>query len=77
MSESLPLKYYCEFYNNGLRDIPDMKILISRLLAVVNELQNRKNPYNVSHCSDNFIINEIGKRYIKAYTIHHPRVQFR
>jgi hypothetical protein len=61
------LKFFCESCNNGLRDIPELKILINRLLSEVNELKNQKNnTKNVSHCSEEFIINEIGERNIRA-----------
>ncbi|KAF0714895.1 PHD-type domain-containing protein [Aphis craccivora] len=33
------LKFFCEACNNGLRDIPELKLLINRLIAEVNELE--------------------------------------
>jgi hypothetical protein len=36
------LKFFCESCNNGLSDIPKLKILINRLLSEVNELKNQK-----------------------------------
>jgi len=57
------LKQFC----NALRDIPELKILINHLLNEVNELKNQKKIINnVSHCSKEFIINEIGDRNIRA-----------
>ncbi|CAI6358063.1 unnamed protein product [Macrosiphum euphorbiae] len=61
------LKYFYESCNNGLRDIPELKMLINRLLSEVNELKNqKKNGNNVSHYSEEFIINEIGDRNMRA-----------
>lgn len=34
------LKFFCEACNNGLRDIPELKLLINRLLAEVNEIKS-------------------------------------
>ncbi|KAE9529155.1 hypothetical protein AGLY_011951 [Aphis glycines] len=63
----LSLKYFCESCNNGLRDIPELKMLINRLLCEVNELRNQKNNgNNVSQNSEEFIINEIGDRNMRA-----------
>lgn len=36
------LKHFCESCNNGLHDIPELKMLINRLLSEVNELKNSK-----------------------------------
>jgi hypothetical protein len=41
------LKFFCEACNNGLRDIPELKLLINRLIAEVNELKSQKNNNNV------------------------------
>ncbi|KAL4126168.1 hypothetical protein QTP88_010394 [Uroleucon formosanum] len=61
------LKYFCESCNNGLRDIPELKMLINRLLSEVNELKNQKNNgNNVSHYSEEFIFNEIGDCNMRA-----------
>jgi len=47
-----------------------LKILINRLLSEVNQLKNKKNNINnVSHCSEEFKINEIGDRYIRAFNL--------
>lgn len=62
------LKYFCEACNNGLRDVPELKYLINRLLAEVNELKNQNNNNNTSHehHSEEFIIGEVDERDIRA-----------
>jgi len=61
------LKFVCESCNNGLSDIQELKIFINRLLSKVNELKNQKNyTRNNSHCFEEFIINKIGDRNIRA-----------
>jgi len=58
------LKYFCDACSNGLREIPELKLLINRLLAEVSELKNSsgKNPSR----TEEFIINEINERNIRA-----------
>lgn len=36
--KNFSLKIFCEACNNGLRDIPELKLLVNRLLAEVNDL---------------------------------------
>jgi len=60
------LKFFCEACNNGLRDIPELKLLINRLLAEVNELKSQKNNNNVQNHSEEFIISEVGECNIRA-----------
>jgi hypothetical protein len=60
------LKFFCKACNNGLRDIPELKLLINRLLAKVNELKSQKNNNNVQNHSEEFIIGEVGERNIRA-----------
>jgi hypothetical protein len=60
------LKFFCEACNNGLRDIPELKLLINQLLAEVNDLKIQKNTYNTSNNSEEFIINEISERNLRA-----------
>lgn len=59
------LKFFCEACNNGLRDIPELKLLINRLLPEVNELKSQKNNNNVQNHSEEFIIGEVGERNIR------------
>jgi hypothetical protein len=61
------LKFFCESCNKGLRDIPELKALINRLLVEVNELKNLKNNNNKNElqCSEE-IINEVAERNIRA-----------
>lgn len=58
------LKYFSDTCSNGLREIPELKLLINRLLTEVSELKNSsgKNP---SH-SEEFLINEINERNIRV-----------
>lgn len=62
------LKFFCESCNKGLRDIPELKALINRLLVEVNELKNLKknNNKNELQCSEEVIINEVAERNIRA-----------
>lgn len=60
------LKYFCEPCNNGLRDIPELKQLINRLLIEVNDLKSQKSLNNGSQRSEEFIIYEINERNIRA-----------
>lgn len=60
------LKFFCEACNNGLRDIPELKLLINRLLTEVNDLKIQKNTNNTSNNSEEFIINEISERNLRA-----------
>lgn len=60
------LKYFCEACNKGLRDIPELKILINRLLAEVEELKSQKKFNSVQNHSEEFIIGEVGERNIRA-----------
>lgn len=62
------LKFFCESCNKGLRDIPEFKALLNRLLVEVNELKNLKenNNNNELHCSEEVIINEVSERNIRA-----------
>lgn len=53
--------FFCEACNTGLRDIPELKLLINRLLAEVNELKSQKNNNNVQNHSEEFIIGEVGE----------------
>lgn len=53
------LKYFYDPCSNGLREIPELKLLINRLLTEVSELKNS------SH-SEEIIINEINERNIGA-----------
>ncbi|KAL4088675.1 hypothetical protein QTP88_023759 [Uroleucon formosanum] len=65
-SKTRNLKFFCESCNNGLRDIPELKNLINRLLSEVNDLKNQKNIKNDSHGSEEFIINEVSERNMRA-----------
>lgn len=60
------LKFFCEACNNGLRDIPELKLLINRLLSEVNELKSQKKNNNVQNQFEEFIIGEVGERNIRA-----------
>ncbi|XP_050438243.1 uncharacterized protein LOC126844251 [Adelges cooleyi] len=53
------LKYFCDACNNGLRDIPELKQLINRVLTGVNELKNQENKNDAPHSSEEVIINEV------------------
>jgi hypothetical protein len=65
------LKFFCESCNKGLRDIPELKALLNRLLVEVNELKNLKenNNKNELHCSEEVIINEVAERNIRAFNL--------
>lgn len=56
------LKYFCDACSNGLREIPELKLSINRLLAEFSELKKSsgKNPSR----TEEFIINEINERNI-------------
>lgn len=59
------LKYFCDSCSNGVREIPELKMLIQRLLTEVSELRNLSGK-NSSARSDEFIINEINERNLRA-----------
>lgn len=59
------LKFICEACSNGLRDIPELKLLINRLVTEVNDLKIQKHN-NVSNCSEEFIINEISEHNLRV-----------
>lgn len=63
------LKYFCEACKNDLRIVPELKQLVNRLLAEVNEIKNQKNNNNSSRYSKKFIIGEIGERDIRALNV--------
>jgi len=56
------LKYFCNGCDLGLKELPDLKLLIKKLLVEVENLKNM-NPSNTSvHHSSEFIFNEINER---------------
>lgn len=65
------MKYFCEACNNGLLDILELKQLINRLLAEINELKNQKNNKNepAPHHSEEFIISEVGEHNTRAFNL--------
>lgn len=63
------LKYFCLACDQGLKDLPDIKMLIKKLILEVEEL--KKSPPQVSNiaCDNEFIINEISDRNSRATNI--------
>lgn len=55
------LKLFCEAYNNGLRNIPELEQLINHLLIDVNVLKAQRTLNNGSYHSEMFIINQINE----------------
>lgn len=62
--KNLTLKYFCPSCEKGLRNIPELKQLINRLLADVNELKLSKGVNK--QISEDFIINELNDRSQRA-----------
>lgn len=58
------LKYFCEACKLGLKEIPDLKRLLSKLLHEVENL--KKSTVSSAFQSEEFIINEINQRQLRA-----------
>ncbi|KAF0701796.1 MI domain-containing protein, partial [Aphis craccivora] len=63
------LKFFCDFCDQGLKEITELKTLIKKLLVEVESLKN-SSCKSVESQGDDFIINEIHERNIRS---HKPR----
>jgi len=59
------LKFFCDACDQGLKEIPELKTLIKKLLVEVESLKNSSYK-SVESQGDDFIINEIHERNIRS-----------
>ncbi|CAI6353570.1 unnamed protein product [Macrosiphum euphorbiae] len=60
------LKYFCTGCENGLKDLPQLKLLIKKLLVEVEGLKNSHSFSSNNSFDNGFIINEINDRNSRA-----------
>lgn len=61
------LKYFCNSYDQGFKELPNLKLLIKKLFTEVDELKVKFQSVDTTKSLDNdLIINEINDRYTRA-----------
>ncbi|KAF0722554.1 Uncharacterized protein FWK35_00025629, partial [Aphis craccivora] len=55
------LKYFCDVCDQGLKELPELKALLRKLLSEVESLKNSHAQHTGTQVDNEFIINEINE----------------